>query len=160
MILAAHSDAAYLNVSRARIHAGAHIIISENTPVLFINGPVLTIVQILKNVMSSAAEAELSGLFICAKAMVPLRNTLMGMGWPQPPSPVQCNNSTAIGVTNKTMVKKMLKFIYMRLWWLRCRYSQDHFHYYWALGNQNLADYSKKHHPPLYHFSHRPTHSG
>ena len=100
MILAAHYDAAYLNVSRSRSHSGAHIMLSENTPGPSIPGPVLTISQIIKNVMSSAAEAELSGLFICAKSMVPLRNALMEMGWPQPPSPVQCDNSTAIGVTN------------------------------------------------------------
>ena len=54
--------------------------LSENTPVPFLNRPVLTIAQIIKNIMSSAAEAELSGLFICAKAMIPLRNTLIKMG--------------------------------------------------------------------------------
>ena len=80
--------------------------LSENTPVPSLNETVLKISQIIKNVMSSAAEAELSGLFICAKAMISLRNTLIEMGWPQPPSPVQCDNSTATGVTNKTMVKK------------------------------------------------------
>ena len=82
------------------------------------------------------------------------------MGWPQHPSPVQCNNSTATGVTNKTMVNKMLKYMDMRLWWLLFRYSQEHFRYYWAPENQNLANYSTKHHPPLYHLSHRPTHTG
>ena len=89
MILAAHSDAAYLNISRACSRAGAHTMLSKNTPVPSLNGTVLTIAQIIKNVMSSAAEAELSGLFICAKAMVPLQKNLMEMGWPQPPSPVQ-----------------------------------------------------------------------
>ena len=69
MILSAHSDAAYLNVPRARSCAGTHIMLSENTPVPSLNGPVLTIAQIIKNVMSSAAEAELSGLFICDKAL-------------------------------------------------------------------------------------------
>ena len=54
----------------------------------------------------------------------------------------------------------MVKSIDMHLWWLRCRYSQDHFRYYWAPGNQNLTDYSTEHHPPLYHLSHRPTHTG
>ena len=61
--------------------------------------------------------------------MIPLRNTLIEMGWPQPPFPVQCDNSTATGVTNMTMVKKMFKSMYMRLWWLRCRYSPEHFRY-------------------------------
>ena len=134
--------------------------ISENTPVPSLNGPVLTIAQIIRNVMSSAAEAELSDLFICAKAMIPLRNTLIEMGWPHPPSPVQCDKSTVTGVTNKTMVTKILKSMEMHLWWLRCRYYQEHFRYYWAPGNQTLADYSTKHHPPLYHLSHRQTHTG
>ena len=115
MILSAHSNAAYLNVSRARSRAGAHIMLSEKTPVPSLNGPVLTISQIIKNVMASAAEAKLSGLFVCAKAMIPLQNNLMEMGWPQHPSPVQCDKSTAIGVTNKTMVNKMLKSMDMRL---------------------------------------------
>ena len=50
--------------------------------------------------------------------MIPLRNTLIDMVWPQPPSPVQCDNSTATGVTDKTMVNKMLKSMDMHLWWL------------------------------------------
>ena len=121
MILSAHSDAAYLNVLCAHSRSDAHIMLSNNTPVPSLNGPVLTIAQIIKNVMSSAAEAELSGLFICAKAMIPLRNTLIKMGWSQPPSPVQCDNSNATGATNKTIVNKMLKSMDMCLWWLRCR---------------------------------------
>ena len=127
MILSAHSDATYLNVSRARSCADAHIMLYENTPVHSLNGPVLTIDQIIKDVMSSAAEAKISGLFICAKSMIPLINTLVEMGWPRPPSPVQCNNSTATGVTNKTMVKKMLKSMDIRLWWILCGYSQEQF---------------------------------
>ena len=76
MVLSAHSDAAYPNVTKARSQAGAHIILSENVPAPTYNGPVLTFAQIIKNVRSSAAEAELAGLFICAKAMVPLRQSL------------------------------------------------------------------------------------
>ena len=45
--------------------------ISDNTTSPSIDRPVLTISQIIKNVMYSAAEAKLSGLFICAKAVVP-----------------------------------------------------------------------------------------
>ena len=73
MILSAHSDAAYLNVTKAHSRAGAHITLSENVPLPSYNRPILTIAQIIQNVMSSDAEAELVGLFICAKEMVPLR---------------------------------------------------------------------------------------
>ena len=55
MVLSAHSYAAYLNVTKARSRAGAHIMLSENIPAPTYNGPVLTVAHIIKNVMSSAA---------------------------------------------------------------------------------------------------------
>ena len=55
-ILAAHADAGFLNESRARSRAGAHIFLSENEPKPKLNGPLLTIAQIIKTVMASAAE--------------------------------------------------------------------------------------------------------
>ena len=60
MVLAAHSDAAYLNASKARSRAGAYIFLSEDEPIPKLNGPVLTIAQIIKLVMASAAEAKLA----------------------------------------------------------------------------------------------------
>ena len=47
-----------------------------------------------------------------------------------------------------------------RLHWLRCREAQGQFRYYWASGNLNWGDYSKKYHPPLYHESRRMQSSG
>ena len=67
MVLSSHSNAAYPNVRKARSRAGAHIMLSEDVPVPKYNGPVLTIAQIINFVMSSAAEAELAGLYIYAK---------------------------------------------------------------------------------------------
>ena len=57
MILAAHADAGFLNESRARSRAGEHIFLPENEPKPKPNGPILTIAQIIKTVMASAAEA-------------------------------------------------------------------------------------------------------
>eukprot|EP00804_Cyclotella_cryptica_P010879 CCRYP_008805-RA/>CCRYP_008805-RA protein AED:0.45 eAED:0.45 QI:0/-1/0/1/-1/1/1/0/127 len=127
MILGAHADAAYLNVNKSRSRAGAHIMCTENDPIPSPNGPILTIAQIIKFVMSSAAEAELAGLFICAKEMVPLRQSLIEMGWPQPKSHIQTDNTTALGVANKTIIDKKMKSMDMRLWWLRCHESQGQF---------------------------------
>ena len=67
MILAGHTDAAYPNVSKSCSRAGAHIMLSEDFPIPLHKGPVLTIAQIIKNVMSSAPEAELAGIFTIAK---------------------------------------------------------------------------------------------
>ena len=58
MILAAHADAGFLNESKSRSRAGAHIFLSENMPKPKLNGPVLIISQIIKTVMASAAELK------------------------------------------------------------------------------------------------------
>ena len=79
MILAAHSDAGFNNESKARSRAGAHIFLSENDPTPEWNGPILTIAQIIKFVMFSAAESELGALYITAKEMVPISQTLIEM---------------------------------------------------------------------------------
>ena len=109
MILTAHSDVGSNNESKGRRRAGSHIFLSENLPIPPMNGAVLTIAQIIKDVMASAAEAELSALYITTKKMVHMRNTLVKMGWPQPKSPIQKDNSTAVGFTNKTIINKAIK---------------------------------------------------
>jgi hypothetical protein len=101
--------------------------------------------------MASAAEAELVALFVTAREMIPHRQTLINMGWPQPKSPIQADNSTAAGVTNKTIVPRRAKMMDMRLWWLCCCGSQEQFCYYWDAGSKNWADYHTKHHPDTYH---------
>ena len=67
MILEAHSDYGFNNNSKARSRAGAHIFLSENDATTEWNRAILTISQIMKCVMSSAAEAELGVLYITAK---------------------------------------------------------------------------------------------
>ena len=85
--------------------------------------------------MASAAETEMAALFITVKNMIPLRHTLIEMVWPQPQTPIQTDNSTAVGFTNKTIVNKATKSVDMKLWWLRDRESQEQFRYYWAPGS-------------------------
>ena len=125
MILASHADAGFINESKARSIAGAHIFLSENDPNPKLNGPVLTIAQIIKLVMASAAEAEIAALYITAKNIIPLCNTLIEMVLPQPKLLIQTDNSTAVVFTNKSIVNKATKSADMKLWWLRDRESQD-----------------------------------
>ena len=82
------------------------------------NGAVLTIAQIIKNVMSSAAEAELGALFINCREAIPARHALIEMGHPQPPTPMQTDNTTALGVVNNNIASKRLKSMDMKLHWL------------------------------------------
>ena len=80
--------------------------------------------------MTSAAEAKLSTLYIMAQKMVAMRQTLIEMGWPQPPTPIQTDNTTAEGVVNNKIVTKKLKSMDLRLHWSRCREAQKQFRFY------------------------------
>ena len=82
MKLADHSDAHYLSENKSKSRASAHMGLSENIPIPSFNGVVITIAQIIKSVMSSAAEAELISLFITARKCVKLRYVLIEMRWP------------------------------------------------------------------------------
>ena len=64
MILAALSDASYLNEHMSHSRAVSHIFLSENDRSSAFNGPVLTIATIIKLVMSSEAESEIESIFI------------------------------------------------------------------------------------------------
>ena len=103
LILAAHSDVSYILETKARIRAGGHFFLSENDEYPTNNGAVLTISQIIKAVMSSAAEAELGALYLNSREATPQRRLLEEMGHPQPPTPIQVENSTALGVVTKTI---------------------------------------------------------
>jgi len=81
------------------------------------NVAILTISQIIKVVMSSTAEAEIGALYINCKEVVPTRHTLEFLGHKQPPTPMQTDNTTALGVVNNNVMKK-LKSMDMKYHWL------------------------------------------
>ena len=121
MVLCANSDAEFRNESKGLSRAGAHIFLCGNDEMPWSNGPVLTLAQSIKFVMSSASEAELGALFITSQEMAAMKNTLEEMKWPQPKSPIQTENSDAAGVVNNTIVNRELKTMDHRLHWIRCR---------------------------------------
>jgi hypothetical protein len=96
--------------------------------------------------MASAAEAELDALYLTAKEAVYLRQILIKIRHLQPQTPIQTDNTTAEGVTNKKIQPKRTKAMDMQLHWLRDRESQDQFKIYWQPGKTNLVDYFTKHH--------------
>ena len=125
IILAAHADTSYLNSIKPRSCTITYIMLPQNNPKPHHNVPVLTIAQIVKFVMSSTAEVELAGLFITAKDMISLQQTFSIIGWYQPKTPLQTDNSRAFGVTNNTIMPRRTKLMDMRFHWLWCRESQD-----------------------------------
>jgi hypothetical protein len=81
MVLCAHLDAGFLNKTNSCSCAGAHIFLSENKPFPRFNGATLSIAKIIKFVMASAAKSELAALFVTAREIIHLRQTLISMGW-------------------------------------------------------------------------------
>ena len=100
MILAAHSDAGYLNEPQAKSRAGGHFFLSANSDIPANNGAVLNIAHIIRHVMSSATEAELGALYIMAREAVYIRIVLEELGYEQPPTPMQTDNAMAEAVIN------------------------------------------------------------
>ena len=99
MVLAVHSDASYLNEEEARSRAGGRHFLSENEPLPSNNGAIHN-AEIIKGVMSSAAESELGAMYINARKAIEEQIVLQEMGHKQPATPVQVVNSTAEGIVN------------------------------------------------------------
>jgi hypothetical protein len=156
MVLIVHSDASYLSKPKARSQTGGHFFLSSDTENPINNGAVLNIAQLIKAVMSSAAEAELGALYINAREAVPQCQTLAEMGHKQPPTPMQTDNSTALGVGNNNIQPRRTKAMDMQFHWLRCREAQHQFRFFWHPGTTNRADYWTKHHCAAHHIKKQP----
>jgi hypothetical protein len=155
MVLVVHINASYLSKPKACSRARGHFFLSSDKADPIDNGAVLNIAALIKAVMSSAAEAELGVLYINACEAVPQCCTLEEMGYKQPPTPMQTNNTTAIGVVNNNIQPKHTKAMDMHFNWLRCCKTQNQFHFFWHPGPTNKADYWTKHHCAAHHIEKR-----
>jgi hypothetical protein len=102
-------------------------------------------------VLTSAAEAELAPLFHNGEEACPLRACLEELGHPQPPTPIQSDNSTAAGVANDRVKQKHSQAIDMRFCWICNRVGQSTLLVRWEKGSLNKADHFAKHHTTSHH---------
>jgi hypothetical protein len=153
MILKIHSDASYLPKREAKSRAGGFFYLGSNitSKKNLTNGAIPIISMILKHVMSSAAEAEIGSVFLNAKEATILRTTLIEMGHPQPPTPLQTYNTTDMGYSNDKLKQRRTCSMDIRFYWVKDRVKQGQCNVYWGPGYQNLADYYTKHHSPTHH---------
>jgi hypothetical protein len=152
MILKTTVDAAYLVLPKARSRASAHYHLgwSDHDQV---NGAIDVLCKTIKNVVSSASEAETGGIYQGGRHACPILAMLEELGHKQPDtgSPLETDNRTAHGILNSKMRQKLSKSFDMRYWWMKDRIHQGQFNLLWAPGKFNLADYFTKHHPPWHH---------
>jgi hypothetical protein len=152
IILHIHSDASYLSVSNTRRRLGGLFFLSNKYPDQdTLNGSILNVAAVIKNVVASAAESEVGACFHNAQSGAPLRVTLNELGHTQPPTPLRADNSTAFGILNETIKQKRSKAMDIRYHWLTDRVRQKQFDVYWRPGRENLADYHTKHHSAQHH---------
>jgi hypothetical protein len=152
MILHIHNDASYMSVSNARSLLGGLFFLGNKSPEQdTLNGSILNVASIIKNVVASAAESEVGACFHNAQSGAPLRVTLTELGHTHPPTPLRTDNSTAFGILNETIKQKRSKAMDMRYHWLTNRVRQKQFDVYWRPGRENLGDYNTKHHSAQHH---------
>jgi hypothetical protein len=134
MILHIHSDASYLSENEAKSRAGGLFYMCSDTKTnkKLTIGEILITSKVLKHVMSLAAEAEIGAVFINAKEGAFLRTTLEELEHPQPPTPMETDNTTATGYSNDTIQQKCTKAMYMRFYWIKYRVKQGQFNVYWG----------------------------
>jgi hypothetical protein len=96
MILHIHSDASYLSVSKSRNRLGGLFYLGYNPPNQYkLNGSIMNVASVIKNVVASAAESEVGACFQNAQTAAPLHTTLLELGHKQPATPLRTDNSTA-----------------------------------------------------------------
>lgn len=167
MVLHIHSDASYLSEAKARSRSAGHHFLSSmptdptrqlqaSDPSPPDNGAVFTHCNIMKNVVGSAAESNLGALYENGKEACFIITALTEMGHPQPPVHMMTDNSTATGISNKTVKQCRSKAINMRYYWLQDRVEQGMFKIFWHKGADNQADYFTKHHSVRHHRDMRP----
>jgi hypothetical protein len=152
MILHIHSDASYISVSNARSRLGGLFFVgNKSLEQDTLNGSILNVATVIKNVVASAAESEVGACFHNAQSGSPIRVTLTELGHTQPLTPLRTDNSTAFGIVNETIKQKRSKAMDMRYHWLTDRVHQKQFDVYWRPGRENLGDSHTKHHSAQHH---------
>ena len=121
-----------------------------------LNGARFIMCGILKFVVASAAEAKLAALFINAEEGEIIRMTLEEMVHKQPPTPIHCDNITATGIANDTVKKQQSRSMEMRFFWITDQVKIGNFDVQWHPGQENQADYYKKHFDGRHHQAVRP----
>jgi hypothetical protein len=104
-----HSNASYQSEPKAHSRAGGHMFMAGREDIPINNGAELNISQIIRAVMSSAAEAKLGTLFINAKMAVSMQRTLKVMGHPQTHTLIQTGNSITHALLTNKIIPKRLK---------------------------------------------------
>jgi hypothetical protein len=162
MLLTVFSDASFLNRPNSGSTIGGIHTLSDHSPGN-LNASVHAESSGIPVIVSSAGEAELASAFGNAKIAHDERTILRNLGYPQPPTPIYCDNECTIGLAHNALRKKQSKSMDLRWDWLRDRVAQNMFVLPYIRSLQNPADFFTKALPVHRHrelaplFVHYPT---
>ncbi len=109
MILNTYSDASYLSAPKAQSCAGGYFFLGSilrDTEPIFIDGAIHSTCTILKLIAASAAGAKLGALFLNAYEAKVIQLVLKELKHLQPPTPIQIDNNTTVGIINNTIKRQ------------------------------------------------------
>ena len=133
MILNIDSDAAYLVVPKSRSRVACYFYLSskpKNTDIPKLNVSMHIEYKTLKHVVSSAAKAEVGGIFHNSQVAILIRTILHALNHPQSPTPVKTYNTTSKRFIYYNIHQKRSKSWDIRYYWLRDRQTQHQFCFY------------------------------
>ena len=149
MILNIHSDASYCSAGRGRSRAGGCfflVSIPLKRQTIKLNGNIHITCAILKLVAASAVEAEIGALFLKAREAKVLRMTLQKSGHTQPPTTINVNNKTVVGIVNNTIKRQQSRAMEIIYFWFLDQYCQKYPDISHQPGQENIGNYPTKHH--------------
>jgi hypothetical protein len=123
MVLNIHSHASYLSEANAHSRACGQFFMGwcpDPSKPIKLYGAFFTLCAILRFVVASATKAELGTLFLDCKRATIFLLLLKEMGHPQPPTPIHCDNSTALGIANTTVKQQRCRLMEMSFFGCRC----------------------------------------
>jgi hypothetical protein len=112
---------------------------TDATKPIKLNGVFFTLCSILCFVVTSVAEVKLGSLFLNCKQATIFHLTFEEMGHPQPPIPINWDDSTAVGIANNTVKCQHSRAMEMRFFWVDA-VAQGKFDIKYFPGKENLAD--------------------
>jgi len=95
-------------------------------------------------VAASAADTELGALFMNIKEGRIICLTLAEIGHPQPPTPINVDNTTAVGIKNDTIKKQRSKSFKMRYFYACDQVKVGNFDVQHQPDAENIGDYPSK----------------
>ena len=159
LILQIHTDESYLSEPKDRSRAAGHYFLGwlpQNNQPIRLNGAIYTLCTVLKFIASFAAEAELGAPFLNIKEGRVLQLSLAVIGHPQPPTPIHCDNATAVDIADETVKKHHSRPMEMRYFYSCDQLKMGNFNVQYHPGLECLGDHPSKHHITANHQNVRP----